>query len=172
MAGWHHQEISSRNIHFFSTPTSPEPEFTTPYLCGFDFSRESGKISTKRDEKDMQFSVYRRPEKQSDTTSAHVLRHDIYSFGVVLLDLGLWDDPDESWKSTMKVKPVNRDQARVVYKRLQCFTGRLSFCIGSCYAEAVQSCLDDRCFDAASDRETTEIFVSKVLSKIHNGEGL
>lgn len=101
-----------------------------------------------------------------------MLRHDIYSFGVVLLDLGLWDDPDESWKSTTKVKPVNHDQARVVYQRLRSFTGRLSFYIGSCYAEAVQSCLDNRCFDAGSDRETTEIFVSKVLNKLHNGEGL
>lgn len=172
MAGWHHQEISSRNIHFFSTPTSPEPDFNTPYLCGFDFSRESGKISTTRDAKDMEFSVYRHPERQFDTTSAHMLRHDIYSFGVVLLDLGLWDDPDESWKSTLKVKPVDRDQARVVYKRLHSFTGRLSFYIGSCYAEAVQSCLDNRCFDGVSDRETTEIFVSKVLNKLHNGEGL
>ena len=172
MAGWHHQEISSRNIQFFSTPTSPEPNFTTPYLCGFDFSRESGKISTTRDAKDMEFSVYRHPKRQFDTTSAHKLRHDIYSFGVVLLDLGLWDDPDESWKSTMKVKPVSNDQARFVYERLRGFTGRLSFYVGSCYAEAVQNCLDDRCFDKASDRETIEVFLNNVLKKLHNGEGL
>ena len=172
MAGWHHQEISSRNILFFSTPTSPEPDFTTPYLCGFDFSRASGYISTLRDAEDMGFSVYRHPERQFDTTAAHRLRHDIYSFGVVLLDLGLWDDPDESWKSTLRVMPVDRDQAGDVYKRLRSFTGRLSFYIGSCYAEAVQNCLDDRCFDAASDRETTEIFINKVLNKLHNGEGL
>ena len=172
MAGWHHQEISSRNIHFFSTPTSPEPDFTTPYLCGFDFSRESGRISTMRDAKDMEFSVYRHPERQFDTTSAHKLKHDIYSFGVVLLDLGLWDDPDESWKSTMKVKPVNDEQAIGVYRRLQRFPDRLSFYVGSCYAEAVQHCLDNKCFDAASDRETTEIFIDKVLNKLHDGRGL
>jgi hypothetical protein len=172
MAGWHHQAISSRNILFFSTPTSLEPDFTTPYLCGFDFSRESGRISATRDAKDMEFSVYRHPERQFDTTSAHMLRHDIYSFGVVLLDLGLWDDPDESWKGIMKAKPSGRDQARVVYKRLWSFTGRLKFYVGSCYAEAVQNCLDDRCFDVASDSETTEIFINKVLNKIHNGEGL
>ena len=172
MAGWHHQEISSGNIHFFSTPASAEPDFTTPYLCGFDFSRESGKISTTRDTKDMEFSVYRHPERQFDTTSAHMLRHDIYSLGIVLLDLGLWDDPDVSWKSTIEVKPTNRDQARVVYKRLRVFTGRLSFYVGSSYAEAVQNCLDDGCFAAVSDRETTEIFIDKVLSMLHDGEGL
>ena len=172
MAGWHHQEISSRNILFFSTSTAPEPDFNTPYLCGFDFSRESGLISTMRDSKDMGFSVYRHPERQFDTTSAHRLRHDIYSFGVVLLDLGLWDDPDASWKSTMKVQPVNHDQARNVYKQLQSFTGRLNFYVGSCFAEAAQNCLNDGCFDGASDRETTEIFIDKVLSKLHDGERL
>ena len=99
MAGWHHQEISSRNIQFFSTHSSPEPNFAAPYLCGFDFSRESGKISTTRDAKDMEFSVYRHPDRQFDTTSSHMLKHDIYSLGVVLLDLGLWDDPEESWKA-------------------------------------------------------------------------
>ena len=172
IAGWHHQEISSRNILFFSTSTAPEPDFSTPYLCGFDFSRESGKISTTRDSKDMGFSVYRHPKRQFDTSSAHRLRHDIYSFGVVLLDLGLWDDPDESWKSSMKVQPINHDQARVVYKRLQDFIGRLNFYVGSRFAEAAQNCLNDRCFDGASDRETTEIFIDKVLSKLHDGERL
>ena len=101
-----------------------------------------------------------------------MLRHDIYSFGVVLLDLGLWDDPDESWKSTMKVKPVSHEQARVVYMRLQSFTGRLSFYVGSCYAEAFENCLNDRRFDAASDRETTEIFIDKVLNNLFDGKGL
>lgn len=172
MTGWHHQEISSRNILFFSNPTSPEPDFTTPYLCGFDFSRQSGKISTTRNAEDMEFSVYRHPDRQFDTTSTHMLRHDIYSFGVVLLDLGLWDDPDESWRSTLKAKPVDRDQAKLVYKRLRNFTGRLSFYVGSSYAEAVLNCLDDRCFDGVSDREIIGIFVQKVSSKLHSGEGL
>lgn len=172
MAGWHHQEISSRNIHFFSTPESPEPDFTAPYLCGFDFSRESGKISTIREPKDMEFSVYRHPERQFDTTSAHRLRHDIYSLGVVLLDLGLWDDPEESWKSTMDNKPQNHDQARAVYNRLRTFTNRLNFYVGSCYAEAVRNCLDDRCFNTGSDRETTESFIDEVLNKLHDGAAL
>ncbi|KAF2792091.1 hypothetical protein K505DRAFT_338992 [Melanomma pulvis-pyrius CBS 109.77] len=172
LAGWHHQEISSRNILFFSTPRSPEPDFTTPYLCGFDFSRKSGTISLMKDAKDMEFSVYRHPERQFDTTSAHKLRHDIYSFGVVLLDLGLWDDPDESWKSSVKVKPVDESQAIIVYRKLRSFIGRLSFYVGGCYTQAVQNCLDDEQYSEASDRETTEIFINKVLNKLHNGEGL
>ena len=171
MAGWHHQEISSRNILFFST-TAPEPDFNTPYLCGFDFSRESGKISTTRDSKDMGFSVYRHPERQFDTTSAHRLRHDIYSLGVVLLDLGLWDDPDESWRSSMKAQPINHDQAIVVCKRLQKFTSRLKFYVGSCFAEAAENCLNDKNFDGVSDKEIPEVFIDKVLSKLHDGERL
>ena len=35
----------------------------------------------------------------------------------------------------MEVKPVDRDQAEVVYKRLQSLSGRLSFYVGSWYAE-------------------------------------
>ena len=172
MAGWHHQEISSRNIHFFSTPACPEPDFTVPYLCGFDFSRESGKISSMREAKDMEFSVYRHPERQFDTTSAHRLRHDIYSLGVVLLDLGLWDDPEASWKSIMNDKPQNNNEARPVYNILRTFPHRLNFYVGSSFAEAVRNCLDDRCFDAVLDRETTEIFIGKVLNKIHDGDRL
>ena len=89
LAGWYHQEILSRNIVFFSTPASPEPDFTSPYFCGFDFLRESGQIFATKDAKDMEFSIYRHPDRQFDTTLAHMLRHDIYSLGVVLLDLGL-----------------------------------------------------------------------------------
>ena len=72
----------------------------------------------------------------------------------------------------MKVKPVRDEQARSVYRSVRSFTGRLSFYVGSCYAEAVQNCLDDRCFGAASDREVNEIFLDKVLNKLHSGEGL
>ena len=171
VAGWHHEGISSHNILFFSSPASPDPDFTMPHICGFDFSHESEEIST-RDTKDRQFSIYRHPERQFDTVSSHKLRHDIYSVGVVLLDLGLWDDPDESWKTDLKYRPVNHDEARQVYRKLQQFTGRLPFYTGSCCAEAVRNCLDGECFEEASDKDTMQIFINRVLSKVHGGDGL
>ena len=91
---------------------------------------------------------------------------------MVLLDLGLWDDPDESWRSSVKSKPSNREQAQIVYQQLRHFTSRLSFYVGECYTEAVQNCLSDRCFDVGSDEETIRSFINKVLDKIHGGEGL
>ena len=101
-----------------------------------------------------------------------MLKHDIYSFGVVLLNLGLWDDLDLSWKGTLKTRPVNNEATSVVYERLHSFTDRLGFYVGSCYAEAVENCLQDACFEGASDRETPGISIDKVLNKIHKGDGL
>lgn len=108
-------------------------------------------------------------ERQFDTTtSTHMLRHDIHFFGVVLFDLDLWDDQDLSWKSTMKTRPVNNDEASVVYRRPRSFTGRMDFYIGNCYPEAVKNCLDDGCFERVSNRETPGIFIDSVLDKIHD----
>jgi hypothetical protein len=174
-ARWHHQSISSHNVIFFSTPTSTEPDFTRPYLCGFDFSRESGKVSATRSAEDALFSLYRHPDRQFEATSSHKLKHDIYSYGVVLLELGLWDKTlheDTMTRGLKKPQPETVEDALLVRKTLKGFTGRLRFYVGDEYARAVYECVDGRSFDSAVGAEVPGLFRDRVLSKLHSGVGL
>ena len=61
-------------------------------LVGFDVLREAeGKTSRKGDD-DWEKNLYRHPQRQGISLHAdYEMRHDIYSLGVCLLEIGLWE---------------------------------------------------------------------------------
>jgi serine/threonine protein kinase len=104
LAGWSHKGIRSDNILFFQDAKG-QYELNKPYLTGFEYSRESGENQlTEGVNDDLEWNLYRHPDvqgipeeptsSQSGTTQqasrpSFTTIHDIYSFGVVLVELGL-----------------------------------------------------------------------------------
>lgn len=90
-ANWVHQGISSHNIYFFKSTNSTNYDYSNAYLYGFDFSRSSNGISFNAYVKDFDLNVYRHPARQGAPNEYHTKRHDLYSYGVLLLEVGIWN---------------------------------------------------------------------------------
>ena len=108
--GWLHKNIRSSNIFFF--PARPandrsldsrQKDIGRPYIMGYGLSRpddvrepsrtDTDHIVTRfsiRPEDDVKIDFYKHPDKA--TNAARRFRHsyDIYSMGLVLLEIGLW----------------------------------------------------------------------------------
>lgn len=97
-SGWFHKEINSHNIVFFASSDKDTTAIGDPYIIGFGYARPdtSDAVSLVRSLGD--HALYRHPDLRKadqDTGGQHVSRfrrkYDIYSLGLVLLEIGIWD---------------------------------------------------------------------------------
>ncbi|KAF2842313.1 hypothetical protein M501DRAFT_998590 [Patellaria atrata CBS 101060] len=91
---WLHKSFSSSSILFFhkeNPKTLEQYEISRPYVVGFDSSRPDGLTEMTADPK---FStaqeIYRHPDSLGVWRQTYRKSFDIYSLGLVLLEVGLW----------------------------------------------------------------------------------
>jgi hypothetical protein len=169
-AGWVHQGISSHNIVFFHPPGErAKIDFTNPYLCGFQYSREAEDRSlTLSADKEFGREIYRHPERQGNIVKQYKPKHDIYSFGALLLDLGNWESIDHLFKSGRK---KSHTPAAVCDKLVRNIP-RLKFYAGIEYAEAARRCIEQDLKINGTNAELLASFEDEVLAKLHDGSGI
>jgi hypothetical protein len=109
LAEWVHGNITSRNVWFFQTREQeaaqlPVVQIGKPYLFGFQFTRLVVEYSdqwgwthiTKED------NIYRHPDRQifkgRGPNVPHAPLHDIYSLGVIFLEIGLGQPAEDLLK--------------------------------------------------------------------------
>ncbi|KAL1796259.1 hypothetical protein ACET3X_004799 [Alternaria dauci] len=155
---WVHQSISSHNIVFLkpvSGDTSDRWAFDSPYLHGFDFARPNAKASVGRYVENIELDIYRHPDRQGEVRDGHKKEHDLYSLGVVLLEIGLWkscrDTIEKRAKHQQKgyhkhatVKDRHEQVAQEDMVKWLKDTAResLAHYVGSDYRDAVLTCLE------------------------------
>lgn len=91
--GWVHQAIASFNIYLFKDDHSNKVDYLKPYLHGFDYTRRTEDSSARRfvSEQDKIQDVYRHPDRQgSAPAKKHTKKHDLYSFGLLLVEISRW----------------------------------------------------------------------------------
>ncbi|RSL86509.1 hypothetical protein CEP51_002759 [Fusarium floridanum] len=105
LAGWLHKGLRSENILYF-TEDDGIISYEEPYLAGFEYSREiSAPGQTEGVTDDLEANLYRHVEVQglpeeaenaeegesadSKGRTPFAMKHDIYSVGILLLELGL-----------------------------------------------------------------------------------
>ncbi|KAJ9612810.1 uncharacterized protein PV06_08432 [Exophiala oligosperma] len=98
-AGWLHKQIRSSNIlltNFIESRWPSVQSFQGPFLVGYGYSRQIGPhdISDALLE-DVDTRLYRHPmsvdlEQQQDSRDEYRPRFDLYSLGMVLLEVALW----------------------------------------------------------------------------------
>lgn len=88
---WLHKGLRSSNILFFLTP-SGAPNFASPYLSGFEYSRPATREDmTQPPSDDLAADLYRHPQTQSGTHSGGFLKSfDLYALGIVMLEIAYW----------------------------------------------------------------------------------
>ncbi|KAK4165337.1 prion-inhibition and propagation-domain-containing protein [Cladorrhinum sp. PSN259] len=145
---WLHKGLRSHNIIFFRTADG-QVDYSRPVLSGFDFSRparadEMTDIPGPGD--DVEYNLYRHPGAQStnpEERERFKKSFDIYSLGVLLVEIAHWATVDRVLNIDMNVARGRPSTALRVRDSL--LTGdqisELGACMGELYEAATQKCI-------------------------------
>ncbi|KAI1086826.1 hypothetical protein F5B19DRAFT_497971 [Rostrohypoxylon terebratum] len=163
---WVHKSFRSENILFFppkidssavSSPTTSTSatsatsaeslNFSEPWVLGYEFSRPETYFSQGQSDRCLTRDVYRHPDRQGRPTQLFNKVHDIYSFGVVLLEIGLWQQATSLEKSGFANV---RDPQSIKRHLVRHAEKRLASKMGEKYQKVVLTCLQNG-FDVRDD---------------------
>lgn len=121
--GWLHTSFRSSNVIFFhqkhamrsnveaSSTAWGSIDFKQPYLIGFSYAKPTSpeEVTLEQSKSTLEHSLYRDPVLMIQNGSSiddlerervrQQMRHDYYSLGIVLLEIGLWDQITTLWKT-------------------------------------------------------------------------
>jgi serine/threonine protein kinase len=166
---WVHRSFNSDNILLFGTKSHNGIQFdwSHPYLVGFDASRniyaESGKAPSNTYWKER---VYIHPARQQEERPRFRKIFDIYSLGVVLLEIGSLESMQD--RKYLRNEWVNVS-ANDVREKLVVAAGKLKRSPGKTYAEIVTTCLEGNLVgvenDDADETQVSDAFRTQVCEK-------
>ncbi|KAJ9647922.1 hypothetical protein H2201_001288 [Coniosporium apollinis] len=140
---WLHKSFCSHNILFFSSssdtsPRSEHHDLSAPYVVGFDSSRPDGLAEMTADPRFAHGEdLYRHPDSLGVWRQSYRKAFDVYSLGLVLLEIGLWN-PKQSIRSMHKAR---YSPAVFREKIIQGAVPALGSKTGSTYRGVVERCL-------------------------------
>ena len=139
--GTTHRNLSSNNVIFFfhgpprGCTKEPEPwkegAIRKPFLASFDQSDEDAQDGQ---EEPFISSIYRHPRTSRGQRSAYKPAYDLYSLGIILIEIGLWMPISRLWKTRYSRSDFKVRLQSVYIKKL------VAKC-GTTYMRVVESCL-------------------------------
>ena len=171
-ANWVHGGIASHNIYFFKPTDSPNYDYSKPYLCGFEFSRPSDGISFSPYVENFEQNVYRHPSRQGPPTEYQKKRHDLYSYGILLLEVGMWKLVRHFFDATQKDDLAPKDMEDIIKANA---SQRLGHYMGAAYERATSRCLNMEFgvkLDDSLGSQLSKAFENLVLKGIEPGTRL
>ncbi|KAH6653865.1 prion-inhibition and propagation-domain-containing protein [Truncatella angustata] len=146
LANWLHKSLRSDNIIFFRT-SKGHLDYSKPYISGFDFSRPARKDEmTEIAGDDVMHNLYRHPLVQSTNTDERPRfkkSFDIYSIGVLLVEIAHWATVEEILGINLKVARGRPSTIARVRDKLLTDEMReeLSGYMGKIYEKAARRCI-------------------------------
>ena len=135
---WVHKALTSANIVMFHQHGSVKAvEFSKPQIMGFGVSRpdKPGDVTIDVRSLDTPWSVWQHPGVQAVPHRRYQCHHDIYSFGMILFEIGMWQDlhyyslPDDN-PVTFRRRVVNACHQKLAHY------------VGEVYRDVVLLCID------------------------------
>lgn len=176
---WLHESISSQNIVFFYKKEANKKEankkeaikieYAEPFLCGFSFSRYTSQHSVARQsDNDRIRDLYQHPDRQgTEPLERHSKEYDLYSFGVLMFELGFWTPMPTLYDDLVKRDLVGNAQDKMLGK-----IRNLEPEMGTGYAAATRLCLSKEWGikeDDAPQSRLARAFDQRVLRKLAVG---
>ncbi|KAI8250463.1 hypothetical protein K4K58_009771 [Colletotrichum sp. SAR11_239] len=170
--GWLHKSIRAHAVKFFFFADGNSCDFGNPYLTDFEFSRPLAGITRLAPQAiDLEHDVYRHPDRHGLPGTSFSKMHDIYSLGVVLLEIGLWQTARQIHDDVIKYEregdalgPLKPQEIKEAF--LQDARERLAHRMGALYQEAVVACLDGDWDELAGSRDFAKEFYKRVVQKV------
>ena len=135
--GWIHKRISAHNVAFFPLTSSPPTTWIqNAFIIGFNHSRPDDPKEFTSGPGMSRFQTYHHPDYEGG--ARFVAEFDLYSLGLVLMEIGLWrplDDLIKGWK----YKDLVELRKLLLEKRVPL----LAHVMGKGYCEAVNLCMGD-----------------------------
>ncbi|KAL2144887.1 hypothetical protein VTI28DRAFT_8348 [Corynascus sepedonium] len=176
LSGWLHKGVRSDNVLFPAagamlqsplhsyTPEAMRHILSAPLICGFDYSRHESEwrtIDRARTSSDVPTALYRHPNYQGDAAEGYRVQYDVYSVGLVLVEIALWIplasflDAKKSSSSSLlssqasgvelsgEMKLFHSPHATELKRRVMSrVDSELAFRVGSSFCQAVKFCLE------------------------------
>jgi len=144
---WLHKGLCAENIIFFQEENT-DTKLSEPYLTGFDYSRPDGAVSMSSSAPRTTLDdLYRHPgvqggPREGSQRLGYRKRHDIYSLGVVLIEIAHWKPVEEVLGipdgGKVRVKDVISARGKLLSKEN---LDRIKFFVGVAVAGAAIACL-------------------------------
>ncbi|KAF5710956.1 RNA helicase [Fusarium mundagurra] len=173
LAGWLHKGLRSENILYFQDD-SGDISYEEPYLAGFEYSREiSAPGQTEGVTDDLEANLYRHeevqgvPEEPSEDDQGHAgktpfaMKHDIYSIGILLLELGLPKPIIQLYEEAIQTGEYEHSATAFREWILSKALPKLGRSRGKEYMRATELCLKSE-FEGASTDELQQAFYKSV----------
>jgi len=137
-----HKGLKPENIVFFKFATEPEYDLSQPYIIGFDYARlRVSRFTSEGTEVCEPALSYTHPDYNFSASQRYVEIFDIYSLGLLLLQVGLWKDLFsilEEWTDVGKKTPVSRiGFQETIVSQIQ----RLEPEVGEIFTRAIARCM-------------------------------
>lgn len=134
------QVNTKQQYHFLPNNKGSLVHIDEPWLVGFEYSREWNGESELPTVVNPLHDVYRHPQTWGKPDVRFNKLHDIYSLGVVLLEIGLWQSVFQlDTKGFSRLESTDRFQLRHAF--IDAAREDLPFRAGSAYAAVVEKCL-------------------------------
>jgi len=136
-SNWLHKGIRSENILYLARRGSRGLQsVTTPYLAGYEFARTDRLREATQKARNVAFDLYSHPLYRHGTVRYRRL-FDLYSLGVVLLEIGCWRRVQSGYESGLTQTP---EQFREIL--IETCISELGPAVGAIYRDAVRCCLE------------------------------
>ncbi|KAF2169427.1 hypothetical protein M409DRAFT_20646 [Zasmidium cellare ATCC 36951] len=138
---WIHKDIRSENVLFASGPDH-SIDLTKPILSGFEFSRPAvPEAVTVSHQFSPEHDLYRHPDLLKVDATRSLKSHDIYSLGLVLAEIALWQPVEDIAQIEVRRREIPSVRARMLGEKLHVLE-RIDERAGWTYADVVRDCVE------------------------------
>ena len=171
--GWVHKSLRSHSVIFFDKADSHINTIRKrPYLAGFEYSRpEDGSTTGIRDD-DRDRNLYRHPALQAVAGDSFTKAHDLYSLGVVLLEIAVWGTASKIYERA-PARPENpsghatRIDPKFMHQQyVKVAKAKIPYLMGEPYLNAVLACLESKYSNQIYRPNFSKIFYDEVIQQL------
>jgi serine/threonine protein kinase len=140
-AEWLHKDLNSRNVVFFHS-SGAQLDINTPYVCGFEYARPDDIGAISFSVRSSSTDIYRHPALLEPFAAGqkrprYQRIHDIYSLGLLLLEIGLWKQVGEFRKPSTKPADFSKMLTQLANRELP-------HRVGEVYRDVVLRCMEGK----------------------------
>ena len=147
-SGWVHKNLWSHAIIIIPSANRSQrsgSQHLVPYVAGWGVARPTSADSTEmREDMQIEPNLYRHPQRQQQPSIKFTFIHDVYSLGVLLMEIGLWKTVGNVFRRPIEWAARNRKAPKIDLVQVawaETLKEDVQREMGDVYAEAVGRCL-------------------------------